>query len=495
MNTQADPGLRRLRERTADALFAVLPQDELAAAERCAARLRAELPDQEDLRRNVVLVAYGGGKDSSYTIAFVRAVQLILFRQRGTTFRIRVATNRHSGMPQAVMENIDRTYRALGLFDDADCQMLTVDGAGISDFRVDAPQPRHLMERDRADILMTGHRTFAEARPTFCNSCNVRMVDSFALAACHGEVVDLIVTGDSREEQRAYAFWVHRLSHRFGRPAARSRGFGGFVRAMTDLSDIYYRDIHGSVSPDRAIDADALGRLSFFSIYDETEYSAGNHWELLTDFLHFSFDDLAFSFTESDCGNPLLMAHIRGLKCERLYGRDYAEGIREYVDFAVELMRRKEFPPVLIDAMIDRYSGQAAICQQRARANRFAWDAYRITQQHLVCMAYSPFADGMAGLDTFLLREHSFLWKRRADIRAMVADHSACDPDLARELLRISGLTVPQIRILQERPLMKRADDTSQLLGAVLDGDPHKAVIKTRHSPGGPLVAELISGR
>jgi hypothetical protein len=32
--------------------------------------------------------------------------------------------------------------------------------------------------------------------------------------------------------------------------------------------------------------------------------------------------DPAFSFTESDCANPTLMAHLRGLKCERLYGRD-----------------------------------------------------------------------------------------------------------------------------------------------------------------------------
>jgi hypothetical protein len=31
-------------------------------------------------------VAYGGGKDSSYTLAFVRAMQLILFRLHGTTF-------------------------------------------------------------------------------------------------------------------------------------------------------------------------------------------------------------------------------------------------------------------------------------------------------------------------------------------------------------------------------------------------------------------------
>jgi hypothetical protein len=373
--------------------------------------------------------------------------------------------------------------------------MLLVDGTEVSRFQVDAPQPGHVRERNRADILMTGHRTFAEARPTFCNTCNIRMVNAFVLAAGQGEGVDLVVTGDSREEQRAYALWVKRLSHRFGRkPATRTRGFKGFAGSMADLSDVYYRDIHGSRPAGCAVDADAPERLRFFSIYDEATYSAQNHWELLTGFLGFFFDELAFSFTESDCANPALMAHIRGLKCERLYGRDYAEGLQEYVTFAVDLMRRKEFPEVLIDEMITRYEGQEAVCRQRARANRFAWDAYRMTQEQLVCMAYSPFAEGLAGLDRFLSREHPHLWKCRQEIQAMAASEDY-NPDLAREIERISGLTIPQIRVLRDRPLLGGADDTGQLLSAVLDGDPHKSVIKTRHSPGGPLVADLISGR
>jgi hypothetical protein len=496
VTTQLEPAPGRIRERARRALFAAMPSEEVANAESCAVRLRAALPRPDDLSSNVVLVAYGGGKDSSYTLAFVRALQLILDRDHGSSFRLRTATNRHAGMPHAVMENIDRAYRRLGLFDDPHCEMLLIDGTDVGQFGVDVPQPDHVARRNRADILMTGHRTFAEARPTFCNACNISMVNSFGIAAAYGDGVDLVVTGDSREEQRAYALWVRDLAKRFGiRPVRRESAFKSFLATLDELSETYFHDIHGSRDADRGVARDVGEALRSFSIYEDTGYSAGDHWELLTGFLGFSFDDLAFSFTESDCANPALMAHLRGLKCERCYDRDYADGLGEYVGFAVRLMRRKEFPEVLIQQMRERYDGADAIARQRAVVGRFAWEAYRMTEEQLVCMVYSPFADGLAGLDRFLDREHPALYERRAEVRAMLhAGTDGHDVALAGAIERISGLTLAQLRFLARRPLVD-GDSGRQLIGAVLDGDPHKDLIQTRHAPDGAPVTELISGR
>ncbi|REK85757.1 hypothetical protein DY245_36305 [Streptomyces inhibens] len=69
----------------------MLSAENYEGAVRCAARLYDALPDKEQLVSNVVLVAYGGGKDSSYTLAFVRTMQLILSQEHGATFRMRVA--------------------------------------------------------------------------------------------------------------------------------------------------------------------------------------------------------------------------------------------------------------------------------------------------------------------------------------------------------------------------------------------------------------------
>ncbi|RML58168.1 hypothetical protein APX70_03529, partial [Pseudomonas syringae pv. maculicola] len=84
---------------------------------------------------------------------------------------------------------------------------------------------------------------------------------------------------------------------------------------------------------------------AFISIADLISCTADEHWNLLTEFLDFRFDDLAFSFSESDCANPVLMAHMRGLTAEYLQGRSYADGIAEYLELATSLMRRKQMPP------------------------------------------------------------------------------------------------------------------------------------------------------
>ncbi|MGH8896617.1 MAG: PqqD family protein [Egibacteraceae bacterium] len=494
-----------MRDETFLELRHALSPENLHGAMRCGVRLYAALPERRQLERNVVMVAYGGGKDSSYTVAFVRAMQLMLFRIHGTTFRMRVVTNRHAGMPHAVLKNIHRAYDALGLFGDPDCELLLVDGNEVGPFRVDGPQRACVVERNRLDILMTGHRTFADARPTFCNACNLSMVNAFGLAASHGDGVDLIITGDSPQEQRAYTLWVNRLARQFdlAPKAAQRKGFKGFLTTVDNIAEAYFRDIHGpdvpAVVAERRVTTDVPSGLQFFSIYDDTAYASNDHWRLLTEYLGFEFDDLAFSFTESDCGNPALMAHLRGLKCERLYGRSYSEGLVEYVQFALALMRKKEFPELLVETMRARYHGAAAEAHMRDAANAYALEAYGLTEEQLVCMVYSPFAGNGQGLAAYLVREQPRLADRVEEVHALLdgAEPDATDRLLTDELERISGLTLPQLQVLYRSTVRtpEAGTEGTKLLDAILAGDPHKDVIRTRHTPDGPDVLELISGR
>ncbi|MGN9806817.1 hypothetical protein [Micromonospora sp. L32] len=483
-------------------LRSVLSAADFAGAARCAVRLHAALPHQSTLERNVVLVAYGGGKDSSYTLTFVRAMQLILFQIHGATFRMRVATNRHAGMPRAVMENIDRAYRALSLSADPDCELLLIDGTTVSVFDVDLPQSPAVIERNRVDILMTGHRTAGDARPTFCNACNLSMVNSFGLAAAYGDGVDLIITGDSRREQRDYVLWVNRLARRFGLqpPTGERQGFKGFLGSLNRIAGAYFTDIHGAEAQqtvaEHAITTDVHPDLQFFSIYDDTAYAAGEHWELLTEFLGFVFDDIAFSFTESDCGNPSLMAHLRALKAERCHGRSYAEGLLEYVEFAVSLMRRKEFPERLVTIMQERYTMPGAVERMRAAMDAYASEAYGLTEEQLVAMVHAPFAEKGVGLARYLAAEQPDLVGEASRIHELLA---AADDEVAltARLERLSGLTLAQLRVLYRSslrlPSLQPAE--GELIDAILSGDPHKDVIMTRREAGGDLVPELLSGR
>ncbi|MEO6504374.1 MAG: PqqD family protein [Jatrophihabitantaceae bacterium] len=498
---EADPtGVAELREQAFRGLEAAMPAANMDAARRCSVRLLAALPHQDRLESNLVMVAYGGGKDSSYTLAFVRTMQLMLLRAHGSTFRLRVATNRHAGMPRAVMENIDREYQALRLPADPACELLLIDGDEVSVFDVDSPQRELVVNRNRLDILMTGHRTFADGRPTFCNACNLSVVNAFGIAASYGDGADLIITGDSQQEQRQYTLWVGRLARRLNPDRAPTgKGLGRLLATVDGIAQGYFADIHGSESveaiAERRVSHDVPEELRFFSIYDDTEYASGDHMELLTGFLGFQFDDIAFSFTESDCGNPALMVHLRGLKCERVYQRPYAEGMQEYVDFALGLMRSKDFPPQLVEQMQARYAGPDATAQMRRAAEEYAWQTFGLTEEQLVCMVYSPFADMGAGLPQFLTREHPALAGQIEAVLALLAEDLQQGPRLAAELERISGLTLAQLRVLYRSSLRGSTRGAADAIDAVLVGDPHKAVIRTRFSENGPETVEQISGR
>ncbi|MFD5748927.1 PqqD family protein [[Kitasatospora] papulosa] len=483
----------------------VLTSEMLDGVRKCAARMREGLPNDENLNRNTVMVAYGGGKDSSYTLAFVRAMQLMLFQEHGDTFRLRVATNRHAGMPQAVMENIDRAYRALRLPDDPDCELLLIDGNTVRPFASDIPQDQGVVARNRLDILMTGHRTAGDARPTFCNACNLSMVNSFGVAAGYGEGVDVIVTGDSEREQRDYRLWVTRLAREFGLQPARGErvGFGGFLATLNNVSRAYFTDIHGAdavdVIADHSITSTVREGMRFFSIYGDTDYASGEHWELLTGFLGFIFDDIAFSFTESDCGNPALMAHLRALKSERYYRLTYANGLAEYVDFALALMHRKEFPPRLVEVMRERYQGGGSATRMRAAMDAYAHETYGLSEEQLVCMVYAPFTEKAERLADYLAAERPDLVGAEQRMRNLLSGELEPSEDrvLQGEIERMSGLSMQQLRVLYRSSLRlpKVTPTPGELIDVILDGDPHKTLIHTRHETDGPLVPEVLSGR
>ncbi|WP_282082593.1 PqqD family protein [Streptomyces tendae] len=482
-------------------LRAALPDGDLSRVVRSATRLRAALGDDADLAGCTVMVAYGGGKDSSYAVAFVRAMQLVLDRIYGSTFRVRVVTSRHAGMPRSVMENIDRVYRALELRDDPRCELLVIDGDEVSAFDVDLPLPQAVVERGRADILMSGHRSAGDGRPTFCNACNLNMVHAFAIGASHDGGVDVIVTGDSPDEQYSYYAWVTRLAHSLKvlPKSSTQRRFGRFLEMFDGISGAYFADVHGEGSPlaaPRAAGGRVREGLRFFSIYEETNYESGAHWEFLTQHMGFVFDDIAFSFSESDCGNPGLMAHLRGLKGEYRYGTSYAEALGEYVEFAVGIMKKKDFPEQLVEAMRRRYAGQEGVRRMRAAMDAYALAAHRLTGEQLVCMIFSPFVDRGANLSGYLSAVEPGLAVKVPVIHALLAGTELDDGDdsLRQSLERLSGLTLEQLRQLYGASAMNSAGDSS-LLSTILAGDPHKKVIKTRRQSDGALVEELISGR
>jgi hypothetical protein len=194
------------------------------------------------------------------------------------------------------------------------------------------------------------------------------------------------------------------------------------------------------------------------------------------------------------------MAHLRGLKAEHVFGRAYAEGVAEYVEFAVDLMRTKEFPEQLVRVVRERYDGPGAVARMRMLLDGYGRDAFGLTEEQLVCATWAPFLGKGDALERYLAAERPDLVDAADAIRALLegTDSPAGDEAaLAAELERISGLELRLLRVLYLSPTYRSTGSAEGdgLIGAILAGDPHKSVIETRHAPDGPVVHELLSGR
>ena len=224
--TQPSSCKKSRRALTPSVLAEALGPDEMVSALRCLAAMVEQFGKKGrrigDAR---VLVLYGGGKDSSYAVAFVRAIQLIALETFGATFKLRVGTYRHPGMtPPALRANMKAVYSALDLFGDRNVELLLVDGEEVVPFDADRTIPREVRESGRRSLLMAAHRSGGEARASMCDACNLGMTRSFQQLSAYGEPVDLIVTGDSAAEQRRYAVWTKRAAERVGVNVAGARG-------------------------------------------------------------------------------------------------------------------------------------------------------------------------------------------------------------------------------------------------------------------------------
>lgn len=448
-----------------------------------------------------VLVAFSGGKDSAYTVALLRAAQLSIAGRAPATFNLRVANMRHAGMTSAVMDNIHRCYSALFLHDDPRVQLLVVDHQYVQTFEQDLPFSSPGREQNRSDMLLGGHLTAGDARTTFCNACYLSMAEFLGRAASWGEGVDAVVSGDSLKEQKQYAAWITRLARHNGQTVSQwhKLGFRTALNTIDSIGQIYYRELYGEESMPADFMLRPLGypgkptAPAFLPVADLIGFRTDEHWALLTDFLGFRFDDLAFSFSESDCANPLLMAHMRGLRAQFVQGREYADGIAEYLELAAAMMRRKRMPTRLIHQALAAYDQADKLEERRALAAGYAQEAFGLNETQLVCLLFAPFVDAGAQLEAFLRCCHPGMLVASADLHRALSGQPAPD-QVVQWLVDVSGLSLKGLQNLYVRPRVDFNDDSS-IIARVRASDPDKGRVMTVDQRTGEAVAELISGR
>ncbi|MFY1663298.1 hypothetical protein [Pseudomonas sp. Pseu.R1] len=448
-----------------------------------------------------VLVAFSGGKDSAYTVALLRAAQLSIAARAPTTFHLRVASMRHAGMTSAVMANIHRCYSALFLHDDPRVELLVVDHESVLGFDPDLPFSTAGREQNRSDMLLGGHLTEGDARTTFCNSCYLGVADFLGRAVSWGDGVDAVLSGDSLREQKQYATWVMRLAKNNGLLIEHwhTLSFSAALSTIDTIGRSYYQELYGE-EPTASefisrppLYANLRLAPTFLTVADLIGFRLEERWALLTDFLGFRFDDLAFSFSESDCANPLLMAHMRGLKAEFVQGREYADGIAEYLELAVGMMRRKRMPKRLINQAMAAYDGPERLEARRVLAAGYAQEAFGLSEAQLVCLMFAPFVDGGLRLEGFLRRCHPGMLIALVELHKALSGEPAPD-QVIQWLVDVSGLSLKGLQNLYVRSRVDFNDEHS-IIARVRASDPDKGRVTTVDPHTGQSVSEVISGR
>lgn len=437
-------------------------------------------PSEAKIRESIagknMLVMCGGGKDSEVVLAGARVLQLMVLQEYGVTFELRVGIGRQPGMID-VHDNLENAFNALGLKGDPMVDLFYIDGKTTVPYQKDLPLPEHVIRMNRDNALMNGHLFSGAGRRLFCDDCNKNLAGWIATALAYKGGADLYMTGDSQKELLAQiGTAIPYMAQHLGVELEKADGSISVRKAFEMLDKVgraHSLIVHHTPEAveARSIDyAPIPEHARFISFFSKVPYESRDRLAFLTGFLGFSFDSLMFSFTESDCGNPVLMCHLYGLIAEHCYGRDgftYSDGIRMYMQYAVGKMEEKGFPAQLIQQMKDRYASENHIQAMRITVEEYARRAYGFEPEHLIAMVYAPFTENGKNLKPwldYLARSnniqgivsgqpigHDRLWLAKTRIREMLVSGrnlSISQQPLAERLQELTGMDIQQMRHL-----------------------------------------------
>jgi len=367
-----------------------------------------------DISKINILLAYGGGKDSTMVLTFLKYVQELFLKDSKRPFKLHILVHIHPGMRENVFQNIHNVFKKLELDKDSNVKItfqtkdLLFEKTDIEQFinsDFDASKismPDNIKKAFRREVLLLGHLSKGLGRQTFCYTCNIDMIMSIINYTSHAqEKIDFIVTGDSKDEQRDYTKWLNSIFSFISKNPV-DIGDGNydtkfFFRDFTKLQNTFSRDYLGigSQKPDKS--KRIINYPELFDIHKYIKFSIlTNFKELLEKELDFSFHENSFNFSETDCFYPAIMAHLAGLR-----GDNYTAHLKLHIDHVAEIMKQKGFSPDLIKKGRDSFDNNKI-----DKIKKFLLTQFDIDDSKLTALVYSPFLDDGKRLDSFL-KEHS----------------------------------------------------------------------------------------
>ncbi|TDF82314.1 hypothetical protein [Pseudomonas sp. H9] len=414
-----------------------------------------------DLRLMFVLDA---SQSSAQALACVRAAQLSIAARSPGTFQLRIATAWQAGMSATTLANIESTFSRLFMHDDPRIDLLVLDAGQLMPYEHRRAPSAEQRQAERQELLLCGH--LAGDAPHWVNfaSHGYLHLAELALQALRWKGgVDAIISAECLVDRRRYLAWSRRSLRNADLLGVRPihSCAASLLEGLSELHTRYLNLLHGQEPPAPqpvTPDNDFRPALRFISIDDLVFDGDASHGERLNRFLGYRFDEQAFSCERSGAANPLLLAHLQGLRAEFIDNTRYRDGIDAYLQHVRCSLQRKGVPTAVQTRLFTAWQ-PSALEQRRVEANDFASRAYGLSEAQLVCQLFSPFMGRGLQLEAFLRRCHPGMLVAVPYLHKALRGQPAPEP-VVQWLVDISGLPLPMLQSLySRRPLNQRSVD------------------------------------
>jgi predicted PP-loop superfamily ATPase len=442
-----------------------------------------------------ILLAYGGGKDSTMVLIFLKYVQELFLKETKTTFMLHILTHVHLGMRESVFQNIHNVFKKLELHKDNNVKivfqtkghLLDVDVKKFIENNFDSGKisiPDNIKTRFKREILLLGHLSKGLGRHTFCYTCNIDMIMSIINYTRDQEnKIDFVITGDTKKEQQAYTKWLNKIFTFIAKKGVDIKhdkyDTKSFFSNFDELQNFFKNDI-GIENHEPNETTIIQNYPELFDIHKYIEFSLTSFKLLLEDELGFSFHENSFNFSETDCFYPAIMAHMAGLRG----GKNYEAHLKLYFEHVEKIMNEKKFPSDLINQGRTSFN-----INKVSEIEKFLLNKLGISKKQLEALIYSPFLDNGKRLQSFL-NEHNINLKG-----SKVIDYINGATSVGKEKEEIDKFIDEWIGLSNQKDIKRilkyseKPKSEDEVLEVIASGDPY---IRNYPPDGGTVT---ISGR
>lgn len=470
MGSIHDQAMQYIYQQVLQRLLEHLSQAQRASLQLLIQRLIVAAGSIEKIKDLRLMFVFDACQPSAQALACLRAAQLSIAARAPGTFRLRIATAWQAGMSPTAQANIESTFSRLFMHDDPRVDLLVLDAGQLLTYdRRRAPSSEQ-QEAERQEWLLCGHLSGdASLLANFASHGYMNLAELARQALRWKGGVDAIISAESRPDRKRYLAWSRRSLRNADLLGVRPihSCATSLLDGLGELRMRYLDTLLGKEEVCRQLpepDTGCRPALRFITIDDLVFDPDMAQDERLSHFLGYRFDEQAFSCGRAGSANPLLLAHMHGLRAEFIDNTRYRDGIALYLQHARHLMQRKGVAPTLQACVLD-YWQPDALEERRAQANDFALHAYGLNEAQLVCQLFGPFVGQGLHLEAFLRRCHPGMLVALPYLHKALRGQPAPEP-VVQWLRDISGLPLEVLRRLYSREASP-ARSTAGLLGSL----------------------------